>query len=704
MSIKQQLSSGLFVILLIVGISVGYTMYTFSVSELDTVEINLLGKNRMLAQKMAKSALSIAMSKNILKQIEESVRSDDQYITQMRKVYTQQVVNVAKEKGIELSMTPHVGESLPYPATYTRLVNNNFSAAMQGQSEIDILAKNPVNDDKILTQESDKRAWKALEENPDKLYFELEKQEDGGVNILYYSADIATVQACVDCHNTMKNTRFKVGDMLGIRKYRIFYSKDEKLAKSVLKPSDKELIEAKQAFQKTLDIIQKGGNVSAIQHNKKQQVYLKPLTDTAMKNQLTKIQTEFEQYLKTIDALFLVKANSDTMQQLIIKLLAQSNSLMISSDQLVKMYTALAGKHQSNLYIELSIATVLIILVLIVFIWTLSCTVAKPMMTLANCLHAVADRDMRVVMPNEGYNKEVLDIAESFNIMIHNLRSELDNVMAVTQQLSSTAVQMSEATERTAQGANIQQEKTDSMGNAVNQMMVAVQNVLDSANSASEFTHAANDKSREGQNTLQQTIQSISSLAQEVDQATSVISELTQETETIGSVLDVIRGISEQTNLLALNAAIEAARAGEQGRGFAVVADEVRTLAARTQESTQEIQSMIERLQNGARSAAQVMESGKQKALETEQQAGHADNALKTIADVVSQANEMNQKITHAAQEQTTVAQDIDRSVNDIRGIADKTSDDALQTKTASHALQDLANQLNTITQSFKVG
>ena len=216
----------------------------------------------------------------------------------------------------------------------------------------------------------------------------------------------------------------------------------------------------------------------------------------------------------------------------------------------------------------------------------------------------------------------------------------------------------------------------------------------------SETTNNNADKGKHG---VEQTIRQITNLSEKLLDSESVVKELEKESVTIGSVLGVIRGIAEQTNLLALNAAIEAARAGEQGRGFAVVADEVRSLASRTGDSTQEIQQMIERLQKNAEQAVSVMNKSKQQAEESVEDASRAGNALETIADAVNTINDMAAQIATAAEEQTTVNAEINRNVVNIVDLSKETANEAEQSNQASMDLANLANMLNQQVEQFKV-
>jgi len=295
------------------------------------------------------------------------------------------------------------------------------------------------------------------------------------------------------------------------------------------------------------------------------------------------------------------------------------------------------------------------------------------------------------------------EIIGAFNQMVATLRDMIGQISSATTQLAAAAEETSAVTDETSQGVLAQQSEIDSIASAMNEMSSTVQEVARNAADASSAAGAADSEAKNGALIATEAIGGIDALQSEVDSAARVIRNLEKESENIGTVLDVIRGIAEQTNLLALNAAIEAARAGEQGRGFAVVADEVRTLASRTQQSTQEIQDMITALQNGAGNAVKVMEGAQSKALESSGLVENAAESLGAIAGSISAINDMNTMIASAAEEQSVVAEEMQTNMNNIREVANRSADGAQQTAQASEELARLAANQQSLMAQFKV-
>ena len=298
---------------------------------------------------------------------------------------------------------------------------------------------------------------------------------------------------------------------------------------------------------------------------------------------------------------------------------------------------------------------------------------------------------------------ELGEIIAAFNNLGNTFQSVIAELASSTVQLAAASEETSVITDQTSNRIREQLSETEQAATAMNQMSSTVQEIAKNAGVADEAAHQANIKADEGITLASKTLEVTRDMASEIEQAAGVINELETESENIGSVLDVIRGIAEQTNLLALNAAIEAARAGEQGRGFAVVADEVRTLAGRTQQSTQEIQEMIERLQQGAKAASQSMQQGQTKARFGLEQVESVDLMLGEINDAVAHIKEMNAQIATATEEQGAVAEEINRNVVVINDLSAESAKGAEQTSAASTEQAKLADNLQAIANKFTI-
>ncbi|WP_247870046.1 methyl-accepting chemotaxis protein [Methylophaga sp. SB9B] len=284
-----------------------------------------------------------------------------------------------------------------------------------------------------------------------------------------------------------------------------------------------------------------------------------------------------------------------------------------------------------------------------------------------------------------------------------NVANLVHTLIGGVSQLNTATQNMAAISKETVSGVLKQQEETDQVATAMNEMTASVQEVARTATNAAEAARNADNEAKAGKQVVLETMRSIDTLASEVEKAAVTLSELEADIGNIGAIVDVIRGITEQTNLLALNAAIEAARAGEHGRGFAVVADEVRTLAARTQSSTHEIEEMVERLQQGARAAVKVMNESRESAKTSVQKAASAGSALDSITAMISTMDEMSTQISNAANEQSSVAEDINRGIVNISQIADHTADGARATSEAVDTLSSLSAQLQDASSKFKV-
>lgn len=353
----------------------------------------------------------------------------------------------------------------------------------------------------------------------------------------------------------------------------------------------------------------------------------------------------------------------------------------------------------SALLIGLLIAALMAVLVVLIVR-----SITQPLQQAVDAMANIAsgDGDLTRNLDTHG-NDELSALSRHFNIFTDKLRQVISQSLDSAGKLDTAARDLSQTAGQTQQHSEQQSQQMELVATAINEVTYGVQDVAKNAENAASEVQAAEDQARHGQNNIEISLRQINDLSATINQAVSVIQALAQESTQIGSVLEVIRSIAEQTNLLALNAAIEAARAGEQGRGFAVVADEVRLLAQRTQKSTAEIQVMIERLQGNSEAAVKVINDSSKASQLTIEQASQAGASLAQIASGLRNLNRLNASIASATLQQSHVVEDINQNVTQAASLAQDNALAAQKSSAAGQQLGQLADQLNRLLRQFKV-
>jgi methyl-accepting chemotaxis protein len=374
-----------------------------------------------------------------------------------------------------------------------------------------------------------------------------------------------------------------------------------------------------------------------------------------------------------------------------------------SRDQFVGAIKKVNERSRNTLIIGLLLGTATMVLLLGIAWWGAG-IISSDVKNVADSLKSIASGEADLTKTLQSSSKdEIGELVHWFNAFVHKLRELIGEIVNSTSHLAAATDEMAVIIAQTKVGAGRQLRETEQLATAIHEMSMTIDGMAGNASKAAEAAQVADKESASGKVVVSGTITTIDALVNEVERTAVAMNKLDQESNNIGKVLDVIRDIADQTNLLALNAAIEAARAGEQGRGFAVVADEVRVLAQRSSQSTNEIREIIERLQLGSRDAVQVMQSGRSKARESVTQAAAAGTALEVITTNVSRIAVMNTEIAVTAEEQSSVAEEVNKNIINISTIAQETSEGAEQTTQASGELAKLAVRLQTLVGQFKV-
>ncbi|MBA1197275.1 HAMP domain-containing protein [Pseudomonas plecoglossicida] len=389
-------------------------------------------------------------------------------------------------------------------------------------------------------------------------------------------------------------------------------------------------------------------------------------------------------------------------EQALQRMTEQGAVLIDTSKQMSSSQTEVRDQGTQQAKTVLAGATALALLLGLIAAWAITRQIVGPLRYTLTAAERVASGDLSQNLQIDRRD-ELGQLQASMQRMTVSLRELIGGIGDGVTQIASAAEELSAVTEQTSAGVNNQKIETDQVATAMNEMAATVHEVARNAEQASEAALAADQQAREGDRVVGEAIAQIERLASEVNNSSEAMNQLKDESDKIGSVLDVIKAVAQQTNLLALNAAIEAARAGEAGRGFAVVADEVRSLAQRTQQSTEEIEALIAGLQSGTQRVASVMDASRDLTESSVELTRRAGGSLETITRTVSSIQAMNQQIATAAEQQSAVAEEINRSVMNVRDISDQTSAASEETASSSVELARLGTHLQGLVGRFRL-
>lgn len=673
---------------------------SLSNSQDDTEIVNAAGKQRMLSQTMAKSILGYALGRSDLGSAESQVKELDRYITAMRSVYTSSVIASAKSAGLSISMHPdeEAGHSVPFPATFTRIIGEKFSDPKD--FSVEIIAKDPINPAMALRDQMDRDAFAALSQNPRDIYFQS-VEKNGALFLTFYTADVAIVAACSNCHAQFKGRPFEVGEMLGIRRFNLHYSDNVALGKKRINPSLTEYEVALTIFSKTLQAMKNGGEYPTDSTMSKTTFYAGS-DDVEILAKISEVEVVLSSFISAIDRLKKSVLSSDEFALAKHDVLSGSDELLKLSYDITSRFVELSrSKHTYILWAVIGMV-VMALFAFAVFYTLTSKMIIGPVQEATAVANAIAEGDLSQQLAVHN-NDEIGSLSTALNSMSNNLNQMVAKILGSAEQLASSTEEIAVSSREMASGAENQSRQMDSVSAAINELGATSTEVCNNTSEAAQAAEKASQAATSGGEIVRQSVDGMSRISSAVQDTADNVGELAKHSDQIGQIISVIEDIANQTNLLALNAAIEAARAGEQGRGFAVVADEVRSLANRTTVATQEIAEMIKNIQSGTESAVNSMNVGKQEVENGVELVAKAGSALEEIVTVVDSLSGRFQQIATAATEQSAVADEITQSVTEVTEVSQSTEQTALHTVVATDELSKLASDLQTIVSRFRL-
>lgn len=473
--------------------------------------------------------------------------------------------------------------------------------------------------------------------------------------------------------------------------------------KSLIEEGPSEYKAAKEIFEKTLNAMKLGGDYPS---NLTQTEYssVNAIKDRAAQRKIIQIEASMAVFIGSIERLLKASSGSNEAKLAIHAVLIESNHLRGVSNDLVSIYTSIAAQNQTNIFNTMVVMLIVVFTMLILLGIFLKTFIFNRIDQTVHSLKEIASGDGDLTRRLDASRKDELGrLAYEFNEFTQKIYSLVIEVQTVGSRLATETREIKTMVDQTNQSIVNQQSDIEEVASAMEEMTATVVEVSSNTVIAQQHAQYVTEQATQGSGTVTNTVSTIYEMTTDIAKVAEVINQLNQDSSAIGSVMNVIQEIAEQTNLLALNAAIEAARAGEQGRGFAVVADEVRTLATRTQSSTADIRMMVERIQQGSNDAVRVMNTSQEKVEKSVVEINSSNESLTAISKAVSDIEVLSNQIAHATDEQSTVANSINNNIHTINISALDTVETMNNLSQNANKLTELATNMDNLVSQFKV-
>jgi len=473
--------------------------------------------------------------------------------------------------------------------------------------------------------------------------------------------------------------------------------------KSLIEEGPSEYKAAKEIFEKTLNAMKLGGDYPS---NLTQTEYssVNAIKDRAAQRKIIQIEASMAIFIGSIERLLKASSGSNEAKLAIHAVLIESNHLRGVSNDLVSIYTSIAAQNQTNIFNTMVVMLIVVFTMLILLGIFLKTFIFNRIDQTVHSLKEIASGDGDLTRRLDASRKDELGrLAYEFNEFTQKIHSLVIEVQTAGSRLATETREIKTMVDQTNQSIVNQQSDIEEVASAMEEMTATVVEVSSNTVIAQQHAQYVTEQATQGSGTVTNTVSTIYEMTTDIAKVAEVINQLNQDSSAIGSVMNVIQEIAEQTNLLALNAAIEAARAGEQGRGFAVVADEVRTLATRTQSSTADIRMMVERIQQGSNDAVRVMNTSQEKVEKSVVEINSSNESLTAISKAVSDIEVLSNQIAHATDEQSTVANSINNNIHTINISALDTVETMNNLSQNANKLTELATNMDNLVSQFKV-